>query len=192
MLEAVVWERIRPLARGRPWMKVAEEFVADLDSAWPSRLCSMEHAEAIGVQLEVGALDRRFRKLAKKNDNMARIRARAIRLLAESGQLGTPPDEMNLWEFFKPEANVLVNKGCRLDWQGSRWARRRYSTGNQGVHGRKLRTGFSCLLPCHILTTSKYTLKPCKGRLLGRVDHRVLGRRRLEEHDALLVGLQRL
>ena len=106
-----MWERVRPLRRGRTWQVVAQEFVKGLDDTWPAGLCSREEAEAVGFKLDVVALVSRFDGLAKKNGNMSRIRAKAIGLLKEAGQVATPPDGMALWEFFKPSSNVLVNKG---------------------------------------------------------------------------------
>lgn len=106
-----MWERVRPLARGRAWDVVAEEFVNGLDDTWPAGLCSREQAAAVGFSLTPSALKERFRVLAKKKPNMGRIRAKAINLLKEAGQIATPPDSMTLWEFFKPSSNVLVNKG---------------------------------------------------------------------------------
>ena len=82
-----------------------------LETSWPAMLCSLEHAAAIGVKLEVEPLAERFRLLAKKKPNMQRQRAAALRLIAQSGQIAAPPEGMSLWQFFKPGENVLINKG---------------------------------------------------------------------------------
>ena len=112
MLEAVVWERVRPLRQRRAWDEVAEEFVAGLDKTWPAGLCSREEASTVGFSLTPSALGQRFRELSRKNPKMADKRAGAIKLLKKAGQVATPPDGMTLWEFFKPSSNVLVNKGA--------------------------------------------------------------------------------
>ena len=111
VLEATVWERVRATAGRRAWKVVAEEMVSTLETSWPSALCSVEQAAAIGFKLEASALAERFRTLAKKAGNMERIRAKACRIIAKSGQIAAPPPEMTLWQFFKPTENVLVNKG---------------------------------------------------------------------------------
>ena len=64
-----MWERVRPLAQGRPWMEVAQEFVNDLKTPWPTQLCSAEQAQAIGFQLTPATLSARFTNLSKKAGN---------------------------------------------------------------------------------------------------------------------------
>ena len=53
MVEAVLWERARSIAHGRQWKTVASEIVASFETQWPSRLCSLEHAKAIGISKEI-------------------------------------------------------------------------------------------------------------------------------------------
>ena len=133
MLEAVIWERARPMKdtenEARPWKRPAESVVALLENAWPSQLCSRTAARAIGVQIGVKALEDRFRRLASAREPMERFRARAIMAIAKSGQMATPPPEMTLWNFFKPAENILVNKGALASkekaLQQGRSARRR-------------------------------------------------------------------
>ena len=50
------------------WLKVAQEFVDNLDHDWPAQLCSREQAEKIGFMLDVAALAWRFQKLAKDKE----------------------------------------------------------------------------------------------------------------------------
>ena len=112
VLEAVLWERARSIAHGRAWRCVASEIVVSFEMQWPAKLCSLEHAKQIGVAIEIDPLYHRFRDLAKKKVMVRDRRARAIRVLAEAGQLSLPPDGMTLWQFFKPEQNILTNKGA--------------------------------------------------------------------------------
>ena len=130
-----MWERAHPMKdtenERRPWQRPAESVVAMLDKAWPSQLCSRTAARAIGVKIEAGALEKRFRQLASAREPMERIRARAIKAIAKSGQMATPPPEMTLWNFFKPAENILVNKGGLASkekaLQQGRSARRRHA-----------------------------------------------------------------
>ena len=92
-------------ASGRLWRTVAAEFVETAEKDWPSRLCSFEQAQQIGVNIEIETLRVRFQKLAKSKPNMARKRAAALKIIAESGQLVTPAEDMSLWQYFKPSEN---------------------------------------------------------------------------------------
>ena len=112
VLEAVIWERVKKGAARRLWRTVAVEFVESAETEWPSKLCSFEQAQQIGVEVEVEALAKRFRRLAKKAGNMARKRAAALKIINASGQLVAPADGMTLWQYFKPEQNTVINKGA--------------------------------------------------------------------------------
>ena len=91
---------------------MAEEFVASIETSWPARLCSFEHAKQIGVALEVAPLEKRFRMLAKKRTPISHLRRHAIKIISDSGQIAAPIDGMTLWQYFKPEENTLINKGA--------------------------------------------------------------------------------
>ena len=82
MLEAVIWERIKPIAQGRAWKVVAQEFHESLDCSWPTALCSRDQARAIGVELEVQALAQRFRRLATKRVSVRALRDKALKAIA--------------------------------------------------------------------------------------------------------------
>ena len=110
MLEATIWERVQPIANRRPWQQVAHEFVDSLDACWPTALCTPEQARTIGVKLDVQALEKRFRLLAKKKTRVRTLRAKALRAIASSGQLTLPPDSMPLWTFFQPERTTVITK----------------------------------------------------------------------------------
>lgn len=112
VLEAVIWERVRPLAQGRPWHLVADEFVDGLEASWPAKLCTMGQADAVGVRLDSKALAERFRRLARKAGNMERIRERAIKALQIAGQLALPPKNMTLWTYFQPSKTTVVTKAA--------------------------------------------------------------------------------
>ena len=55
----------------------------------------------LGVALEPAAIKQHLVRLSKKRPNMARLRAKALNILAQHGQVVLPPDGMPLWEFFK-------------------------------------------------------------------------------------------
>ena len=112
MLEAVIWERIKPIAQGRAWKVVAQDFHESLDSSWPTALCSRDQARAIGVELEVQALAQRFRRLATKRVSVRALRDKALKAIASSGQLAMPPDSMTLWTFFQPERYTVISKAA--------------------------------------------------------------------------------
>ena len=112
MLEATIWEKVKQGASGRLWRKVADEFVESAESEWPSKLCSFEHAQQIGVAVEAETLRVRFQTLAKNKSNPKDGRARALKIIARAGQIATPAKGMSLWQYFKPDENTLVNKGA--------------------------------------------------------------------------------
>ena len=112
MLEASIWEKIKQGASNRLWRKVAEDFVKSAQTDWPSRLCSFEEAQQIGVEIEIEALTKRFQRLAKRGVRPKDARARALKVIMQSGQLVTPTEGMTLWQYFKPEHNTVVNKGA--------------------------------------------------------------------------------
>ena len=95
-----MWEKAKHAACGRPWLKVAEDLVAALETSWPAKLCSLEHATQIGVALDGNALAQRFKRLAKRRTPMKHYRARALKVISQSGQLASPPDGMTLWQYF--------------------------------------------------------------------------------------------
>ena len=103
VLEGVIWERVKQGASGRLWREVAEEFVKSAETEWPSALCSFDHAQQIGVEVEIEALRVRFQKLAKRKANPSDARARALKVIMSSGQLVAPADGMTLWQYFKPD-----------------------------------------------------------------------------------------
>ena len=112
VLEATIWEKVQQGANRRLWRKVAEEFVESAESDWPSNLCSFEHAQQIGVDIEMEALRRRFTRLAKKRTPVRNLRAAALKIIQRAGQMSTPPDGMSLWQYFKPDENTVINKGA--------------------------------------------------------------------------------
>ena len=112
MLEATLWEKVKRGESGRPWRKVAEEFVESAESEWPAKLCSFEHAQQIGVNIEVDALKQRFTRLGKKRTGVRDLRAAALKIIANAGQVAMPAEGMTLWQYFKPDENTLVNKGA--------------------------------------------------------------------------------
>ena len=59
MLEATIWEKVKQGASRRLWRSVAEDFYESAESEWPSSLCSFEHAQQIGVAVEIRALEER-------------------------------------------------------------------------------------------------------------------------------------
>ena len=96
MLEATIWEKVKQGASGRYWRKVAEEFVESAESEWPAKLCSFEHAQQIGVNIEIDSLKQRFTRLANKKPNVDRMCAAALKIIAQSGQIATPAKGMSL------------------------------------------------------------------------------------------------
>ena len=81
MLEATIWEKVKQGASRRLWRSVAEDFYESAESEWPSSLCSFEHAQQIGVAVEIRALEERFRRLAKKKVKPKDLRAAALKII---------------------------------------------------------------------------------------------------------------
>ena len=57
----------------------------------------------LASEVEIEALRVRFQKLAKRKAKPSDARARALKVIMNSGQLVAPADGMTLWQYFKPD-----------------------------------------------------------------------------------------